>query len=229
MRSVHNDQAASGKKTDVKAATRVAYRLRQWILDGELAPGQRLIEADLLKLLKASRSTLREALLQLDGEGLVELVHQRGAFVTRLTQKELSDLFGVRERLEGYAAYLAAQNVDAPGSREWLNAQRETWLHSDMLNSEHKHMVENIPFHEGIVRMSGNLRLATMLRRLQIPVYRQRYFDFFGPEDREKSAEDHLAIIDAILAADSDKAEVTMREHVRRAGEIAWKTAQTLT
>ncbi len=212
-------------KSEVKTGTLVADKLRQWIVNGDLAPGQRLIEADLRKSLDASRSTLREVLIQLNGEGLVELVHQRGAFVVRLSDKELRDLFGIRERLEGYAAYLATENVDTGNNRQWLEQQRRLWLDADMLSNYSRHLQKNIPFHEGIVRMSGNERLASMLRRLQIPSLRQRFFDTFAPEHWRKSVDEHLRIIEAILAGDSKRAESAMREHVRRTGVLASRMA----
>lgn len=211
--------------SEVKAGTLVADKLRKWIINGDLAPGQRLIEADLRKSLDASRSTLREVLIQLNGEGLVELVHQRGAFVTRLSEKELSDLFGVRERLEGYAAFLAAQNVDKGDNRRWLKDQRQLWRDADMSNNYPRHLQENVPFHEGIVRMSGNNRLASMLGRMQIPSVRQRFFDAFEPEHWRKSVDEHLAVIDALLAGDGRRAETAMREHVRRTGQLATRMA----
>ena len=209
------------KSSEIKTGTLVADTLRQWIINGDLAPGQRLIEADLRKSLDASRSTLREVLVQLNGEGLVELVHQRGAFVTRLSEKELLDLFGVRERLEGYAAWLAAQNVDESNHRKWLEKQQKIWNKAEMATNYPRHLQENIPFHDGILRMSGNERLVSMLQRLQIPSLRKRFFDTFEPDHWQKSVEEHLKIIDALLAGDSDRAESAMREHVRRTGRLA--------
>ena len=93
MQTTTHQGGRTERSTEIKTGTLVADTLRQWIVNGELAPGQRLIEADLRKSLDASRSTVREVLIQLNGEGLVELVHQRGAFVTRLSEKELLDLF----------------------------------------------------------------------------------------------------------------------------------------
>ncbi len=221
MASTKTQAKQEGKSTDVKTGSLVADTLRQWIVNGDLAPGQRLIETDLRKSLGASRSTLREVLIQLNGEGLVELVHQRGAFVTRLSEKALLDLFGVRERLEGYAAWLAAQNVDAGKNRSWLEKQRKTWGQADMATNYPRHLQENIPFHDGILRMSGNERLISMLQHLQVPSLRQRFFDAFEPGHWQKSVEEHLRIIDALLAGDSDRAESAMRKHVRRTGQLA--------
>lgn len=209
------------ERSEVKVARSVADILRERILKGALAPGQRLIEADLVAELGVSRSALREAFLQLDAEGLVELRHQRGAAVTRINRKEMAELFAVRERLEGFAAYLAARNVDARGNREWLMAQRETWLRAEMVQNERSHMAENIPFHEGLIQMSGNGRLVGILHRMQIPAYRQRFLSVLNLERRRESVREHLAVIDAVLARDADRAEEAMRLHVRRSGELA--------
>jgi DNA-binding GntR family transcriptional regulator len=208
-------------RNDVKVANGISDVLRRRILSGDVAPGQRLIEADLVGEFEVSRSAVREAFIQLDAEGLVELRHQRGASVTRLSRKELADLFVVRERLEGLAAFLAAEHAGDPANRAWLEAQRGNWMRAVMIQNERTHMDENVPLHEGIVRMSGNERLAEVLRRLQAPFYRQRFLDLLDEDRRHESVEDHLLIIDALLAGDGAKAEELMRLHVRRAGSLA--------
>lgn len=209
------------QRPDVKIGRSVAESLRARILSGDFAPGQRLIEADLLAELGVGRSAIREAFLQLDAEGLVELRHQKGAAVTRLSRQEMSDLFAIRERLEGFAASLAAGRVDQPGNREWLLGQRRLWMQAEMLQNERTHMEANTPFHEGIIAMSGNGRLVQMLRRLQIPAYRQRFLRVLNKDRCEESVEDHVMVIDALLAGDGPRAEELMRQHVRRTGELA--------
>ena len=209
------------KQSEVTVAGGAASMLRERILSGDLAPGQRLIEADLTAEFAISRSALREAFIQLSAEGLVELRHQRGAAVTRLTREDMAELFAVRERLEGFAAFLAAQRVDAPGNREWLEAQRANWLRSEMLQNECTHLDDNIPFHEGVARLGGNDRLIEILRRLQVPAYRLKFLKVLTEERRQESVEDHVMVIDAILAGDAEKAEEMMRLHVKRTGELA--------
>jgi DNA-binding GntR family transcriptional regulator len=206
---------------EVKVGRSVAQVLRTRILGGELVPGQRLIESDLIEELGVGRSAVREAFVQLDAEGFVELRHQKGATVVRLTRQELADLFAVRERLEGFGAFLAAQRIDEPGHREWLRVQRDNWQRAEMLQNEITHMEENVPFHEGIILMSGNARLVEILRRLHIPAYRQRFLQLLKEDPRRESVEDHLTVIDAILGGHADAAEAAMRLHVRRTGELA--------
>ena len=82
---------------------------------------------------------------------------------------------------------------------------------------------ETKAFHDGIVRMSGNARLYTMIQGLQFPSYRQRFFRTFGPDNWKQSAEEHVLFIDALLSGDREQAETSMREHVRRTGQFASK------
>lgn len=209
------------KSQDQKAAEFAAERIRQKILDGFLSPGQRLIEAELMTELDVGRSTIREAYLKLDSEGFVELRHQRGAVVKKMTRRDMAELFAIRERLEAMAAGLAATHVGRGDNRKRLEKMKDAWRHDDVLNNELTHMEKNVPFHEAIIAMSGNQRLARMLKPLQIPGYRIQYLKLLDRPFRELSAQEHVAIADAILAGDSDLAERLMRQHVRRSGELA--------
>jgi DNA-binding GntR family transcriptional regulator len=209
------------RSPDTKAAKHAAEIIRFKILDGLLSPGQRLIEPDLMTELDVGRSTIREAFLKLDAEGFVELRHQRGAIVRRLTRRDMAELFEVRERLEGLAAALCAARVDQGGNRARLRAMRELWMREDLRSNSLKHMEENVDLHASIIAMGGNQRLIRMLEPLQIPGYRIQFLQLLDDERRVGSAAEHIAIIDALLAGDAGRAERLMREHVRRAGKIA--------
>jgi DNA-binding GntR family transcriptional regulator len=213
--------AREEKVNDTKAALFAAQAIRARILEGLLSPGQRLIESELMAELEVGRSTIREAFLRLDSEGMVELRHQRGAVVRRLTRRDITELFEVRERLEGLGAALSAANVDTPGNREWLQAARKTWRNEELNASALKHMEENVGLHQGIILMSGNQRLSRILEPLQIPGYRMQFLQLLDDKRRSASALEHIAIIDAILAGDATRAEKLMREHVRNAGKLA--------
>ena len=209
------------RSPDTKAAKHAAEIIRLKILDGWLSPGQRLIESDLMAELDVGRSTIREAFLKLDGEGFVELRHQRGAVVRRLTRRDMAELFEVRERLEGLAAALCAQRVELDDNAARLEAMREVWLRADLRSNSLLHMEENVDLHATIIAMAGNQRLIRMLEPLQIPGYRMQFLQLLDDERRVRSAEEHIAIIDTLLAGDAGRAERLMREHVRRAGKPA--------
>ena len=213
--------AREEKLNDTKAALYAAQAIRTRILEGLLSPGQRLIESELMAELDVGRSTIREAFLRLDADGMVELRHQRGAVVRRLTRRDITELFEVRERLEGLGAALSAANVDAPGNREWLQAARKSWRNDELTSNALKHMEENVGLHRGIILMGGNQRLMRILEPLQMPGYRMQFLQLLDDKRRSASATEHIAIIDAILAGDANKAEKLMREHVRNAGKLA--------
>jgi DNA-binding GntR family transcriptional regulator len=212
---------AAERTPDKKAAKHAAEIIRLKILDGMLSPGQRLIESDLMSELDLGRSTIREAFLKLDAEGFVELRHQRGAIVRRMTRRDMIELFEVRERLEGLAAALCAANVDRDGRRARLREMRELWKQQNVRRDSVEHMASNVDLHREIVLMADNQRLMRILEPLQVPGYRIQFLDLLDQQEREHSAEDHVAILDAILAGDSAKAERLMREHVRHAGKLA--------
>ena len=82
-------------------------------------------------------------------------------------------------------------------------------------------MEENVDLHATIIAMAGNQRLIRMLEPLQIPGYRMQFLQLLDDERRVRSAEEHIAIIDTLLAGDAGRAERLMREHVRNAGKLA--------
>jgi DNA-binding GntR family transcriptional regulator len=204
-----------------KAARYAADIIRANIFEGLLAPGQRLIESELMAELDVGRSTIREALLQLDAEGIVELRHQRGSCVRRLTLRDMTELFQMRERLEGLAAYLAAQYAQLPQYKRWLQQARKLWTHGEVLSNEITHMEKNVLLHDGIMRMSNNRSLERVIRPMQISGYRIQYLKLLDENRRRESAREHVQIIDAILAGDAERAELLMRQHIHGAGEMA--------
>ena len=214
---------ANERTPDKKAAKYAAEIIRLKILDGMLSPGQRLIEMDLMAELDVGRSTIREAFLKLEADGFVELRHQRGAIVRRMTRRDMAELFDVRERLEGLAASLCAAKVDHGGNRARLRELREVWKQQSVRRDSIEHMASNVELHRGIILLADNQRLIRILEPLQVPGYRMQFLDMLDQQQREHSAEDHVAILDAILAGDGAKAERLMREHVRHAGTLAQK------
>src|SRR5688572_587354 len=91
-----------------KVAQQVYHRIREAIMTGRLAGGTRLKEVELASQLDASRTPVREALVQLDSEGLVVLLPRRGAIVRSLSERDVEDAFQIRALLEGFGAAQAA-------------------------------------------------------------------------------------------------------------------------
>jgi len=218
----HSQDMPPDKRQDVKAANLAAEAIRSRILDSLLSPGQRLIEAELMAELDVGRSTIREAFLRLESDGLVELRHQRGAMVRRLSRRDMAELFEIRERLEGLGAALCASRASGQSQiRAQLRQARRHWSEMETQGNALRHMQDNVDFHRDLIEMSGNARLLRTLAPMQIPGYRMQFIQLMDDRHCAISATEHVAIIDAMLAGDATEAERLMRHHVRRAGELA--------
>jgi DNA-binding GntR family transcriptional regulator len=211
MATTPTRERANGDRTGAATSERIAERLREDIRSGRLAPGQRLVEAELTRRLEVSRGPVREALARLQSEGLVTIEPNRGASVRRMDRQELEDLFWLRARLSGDAAALAAKRV-AAGEGE--AAMREELRRQESLRGAGlvAYTEANVRFHELIDRLSGNAALATVLRNLE--THAGVFLHLASAGDTERLLDQHLAIADAILAGDSRRAARESRRHV---------------
>lgn len=197
--------------------------IRQGIIAGRFAPGQRLVMRDLIEEFGYSRSTFREAFRQLAAEKLVSLIPNRGVAVQRLTPREMADLFEIRELLEGQAARRAAERINEGDNRRRFMAMWEKVRRSDP--AERAGFIEhNQLFHGTIVELSGNTRLPEMLDQLQIPILMFQWRTLMTRQETELSHAEHVTIAKAILEGRPDQAEAAMRKHVRRAKRRTFDT-----
>jgi len=144
----------------------VAYRrLRQLIVDGTLPPGQRIFENELADQLGISRTPLREALRQLETEGLVQMNARRGAVVAGLSAADMHEEFVIRATLEGLAIRLAAPRLSADDFRQ---LERQLARMQDALTRGQRavFLEHHRLFHLAIFDASGSPRLARMLANL---------------------------------------------------------------
>jgi DNA-binding GntR family transcriptional regulator len=210
----------SAEQRPVTAVERIAEDLRKGIKEGRFAPGQRLIEADLTRLLGVSRGPLREAMARLAGDGLVKIEPNRGVTVKTLTRAEVRSIATIREVLEGLAARLAAECIDLEGNRaEFKRAWAE--MSGDRPRSNASDYIDaNERFHTTIVRVGGNAPLAQLLDQLRTPLFRFQFRSRFTTLNLERGHKDHAAIAAAILAGDPDGAERAMRRHLRNSAKL---------
>jgi DNA-binding GntR family transcriptional regulator len=197
--------------------------IREGIISGRFAPGQRLVMRDLVEEFGYSRSTFREAFRRLAAERLVSLVPNRGVAVQRLTPREMADLFEIRELLEGQAARRAAERIDEGDHRKRFMAMWDKVRRGDP--AERTAFIEdNQLFHGTIVELAGNTRLPEMLDRLQIPILMFQWRTIMTRQETELSQAEHETIAKAILEGRPDQAEAAMRKHVRRAKRRTFDT-----
>jgi DNA-binding GntR family transcriptional regulator len=200
-----------------ESVDQVARQIREGILSGRYALGQRLITRELVTDLGYGRGTLREAFGQLAAEGLLELIPNRGATVRRLSRSEMRELFQIRESLEGLAARLAAEQIGEGRHRELMDAVWQQ-VQQDPPKSNRDFMAANQLLHETIVRIGGNAQLAQLLARIQLPLVMTQVNQSLGAQQMEQSHREHMEIVRAVLAGDPQAADQAMRQHLRRSG-----------
>lgn len=190
--------------------------LRTMIAEGRLVPGQRLIERDLCERLGISRPVLREALRQLEAEGLVTNLPNRGVIVSRLTVEEAREVYQVRAALEGMAARSFA--ATASGTAISALAERTAAVESALAIGDGAELrrAKNT-FYETLVNGCGNNVLGQMLRLLHMRIQLLRTI-MLGDPDRMRDATTEIrAIFEAVAARDAERAQAASVLHIRNA------------
>jgi DNA-binding GntR family transcriptional regulator len=214
-RILEDGQAPLNRNASV-AATEL---IRAAIVEGRLEPGQRLKEEELARELGISRTPVREALLFLQAEGLVESEPNRGATVRAYEPEEIEDMYELRALLEGHAAHRAATRI----SEEDLGRLRESNERFATLGAENDVVDlvrENLAFHNTVLEAAGSERLAAMVRKvIELPlVYKSFYW--YSPEQKLISDHYHRELTRALEARDAERAELIMKEHVFEARDF---------
>ncbi|MGA7199306.1 GntR family transcriptional regulator [Roseiarcus sp.] len=211
----------SGAALPAHGAT-VAYiveRLREEILAGRMAPGQRLVESDLTARFSVSRGPVREALRRLAADGLIDHWPNRGALVRRLSKREIGEFFQIRVELESLAARLAAESGDTAARARFAAAIRPILVDGPRRLPDY--LSENAAFHEALLTLAGNCQLRDLSTRLHLPLIMAQVADILTPGVLEASVREHRAIAAAILERDAHAAANLMRAHLERAHTLA--------
>jgi DNA-binding GntR family transcriptional regulator len=191
-------------------------RLRDYIVEGNIPDGGRILERELCDLLGISRTPLREALKVLAAEGIVELLPNRGARVRSLSEKDLHELFDVMGGLESLAGRLACEHITDAEVAEVERLHYEMYgfyLHKDM----HNYFRVNQLIHQKIVEASRNSALQTAYATFAGRIRRVRYSANFARDSARwgEAMREHETIIDALRRrAGSELADILFN-HLR--------------
>lgn len=196
--------------------------LRHLILAGKYGPGERLREERLAKDLSVSRTPVRQALMKLEAEGIVEMAPNRGATVCHFSVDDVWHVYDLRALIEGHAARRAASNIGSEElaqmreileESEWSEAGRDPSQEREV----RRRVKYNQQFHGLIVTASGNRRLEKLLQRtVELPLIFKAVF-WYTPEERRIADHHHRMILRALEGGDGERAEILMREHVYEA------------
>ncbi len=197
----------------------VVDRLRDQIVRGTFALGDRLADAALAEQLGVSRTPVREALKVLAAEGLVVLIPRRGARVAGMTAKQIADLFEVICGLERNAVELAVQRMSRR-DRTKLQAMHERMAGHFAAHDRDAYFAINHAIHLFLVNLSGNEILRETHDGLMAKVRRERYMALRFGERWEEAMAEHDQLMAAILRGEARLAGEIMLQHVRRTSEV---------
>ncbi|MFM6980930.1 MAG: GntR family transcriptional regulator [Micrococcales bacterium] len=196
------------------APSRLAETLRDEILSGRLAPGERIVQEDLAEKFGASRQPVRDALRLLEGDGLVTLKANSGAWVSKLSESECEEAYLVRERLEPLLLSKSIKNLTA------TQMQRLSKLVVE---------IENTKDIESFLRLDREFHLLSyagandgMLKEFVERIWNttQHYRRAFANLNRDGHSEvthlEHKLILDGILRKDAEQAGLALEGHIRR-------------
>jgi DNA-binding GntR family transcriptional regulator len=188
--------------------------LRTALLNGDVVPGQRLVEAELAETFRVTRASVRAALIDLTAEGLVERIPYRGARVRVVTVDEAIAITECRMVLEGLCAAKAAEKVtdDQIDALTHLGASMRAAVDD---GEPMKYSSMNRELHRLVREFADQPTASALLQRLHGQIVRHQFRLALRDGRPQVSLPEHLAIIDAIARRDPDAAEAAARAHLR--------------
>ncbi len=190
-----------------------AYHLiKEKIVTLELPPFSVINEQALMEELELGRTPIREALLRLAAEGLVDIVPRRGMFVANIKITDLQKIFEVRMLLEGFCARLAAQRI----TEEQIAQMEAILLHLGQVQNGDVEALMAIDerFHALLYQAADNEFLAETLERLYAPSLRLWHLALDRLNDVRGAIEQHRGVAEALKAGDGARAEALVQQHV---------------
>lgn len=207
--------------TEVSSApisTGLLTKMQRDILTGEMKPGQKIVEQELCKKYGVSRTPIREALRQLEADGLVENILNRGAFVIGMSEQDYEDMFELRKAYEIQAVKWAIERITGE-EMERLEETFEFMEFYTMRNDIEKMLIINTGFHRVIYEASKNRMLQKLLSSYQ------NFLKYKGSEAVQDEnylptvLEEHRAIFKAFKDKDPKEGALAMEIHINRAKE----------
>jgi DNA-binding GntR family transcriptional regulator len=197
---------------------RALSALRRAITTGQLKPGTHLVETELSEALQISRGTLREALRQLQQEGLISAGARGRLSVRHLDSKEIRDIFNVRAALESLAARELASRTDRAEAAATLRGavdDMDRWAASNLEDR----IEADLRFHRTMCQLTGNETLLHQWTSLEGSIRMSIMFAGVDRAIKNMDAKRHLEIVDAIESGDSNKAAAAVLDHMAGAAE----------
>jgi DNA-binding GntR family transcriptional regulator len=203
----------------------VAAQLRTSIIEGALKPGARLVERELCEQLGVSRPSVREALRQLENEGLITNLPNRGPIVVVLSEKAAAEIYEVRSALEGLAARLFAHNASAEVMAE-IKQCCDMLIATPKDAPASKYLALKDSFYSILLKGAGNEVLSHLSGMTLRRFYQLRNISVAKTGRAEESRKEVKRLVDALLARDGDAAEKACIEHVQNTAQAVFQALE---
>ncbi|MCI2049483.1 MAG: GntR family transcriptional regulator [Lachnospiraceae bacterium] len=196
----------------------VYKKLRKQILTGELKPGERLMEIHLANKLDVSRTPIREAIRELELEGLVTIIPRSGAQVAQISEKELRDVLEVRRSLDALCSELACRRATST-DKDRLKKACQAFEEATEKGNSVAIAGADVAFHEIITQATENHRLIEIVHNLADQMYRYRFEYIRDDTNYGQLIKEHRALMNAIVDGDAEKASGIAKQHIDRQEE----------
>ncbi len=204
----------------------VVEKIKESIMNGNLKPGSKLIETQLTNSLGVSRTPLREAFRELAAEGYITIYPHKGAFVTKITKKEIKDLYMITSVLEGLATRLATPLLSLGKNRKHLEKLLKELRTHEQAGQISKYWETNQLFHQFITNSCKNEKLKVVITNLRRQILKTRFITLRVPGRLKSSMEEHEEILKHILRNESRKAEKMVIKHLELQGKILYDISE---
>jgi len=194
-----------------RESERVYLELRELLVQGRIRPGEAIEEGRLLKELSVGRTPLREAILRLATEGLIEILPRRGTFATDIVFSDVQDLLEMRYHLEGLCARLAAERITGD---ELSRMERILGGAGSLATNTAELVRVDREFHRALIEATRNRFLVETFWRLYNLSLRLMYVTRSRICEFPDVVEQYLAVLDALKRKDADAAERAVLEHL---------------
>lgn len=210
-------------KPQSQVRSKVHHRLREAIIQGNLRPGDRLVERKLAAQLRVSRTPVREAIRVLEREGLVSHIPRVGAVVAEVDSQDVLDVYRIRAVLEGLAARLAAERIGEDQLEELNSLLRQ--VNRFARTGEHDRMeTAHREFNDVLYRAAGSRRLYRMITTLVDYIGVHVRIGYSRPGRVAEAEGEHRRLVEAIKMRDGDLAESTARAHIENSRRAYFRT-----
>ncbi len=191
----------------------IANVMRERILKGEYKIGEKIKETHVADELRVSRTPIRKAFKQLEEEGLVEYVPNRGCFAKGFTRRDIEDIYAIRKALEELTAEWAASRITESDIAQMKEKCDEMQEYVDKGDSAHVLSV-NKEFHEIIYGATGSRFMSQVLRSYKEYIEQTTRPIFYEPKFLQQIVDEHRAIVEGFEQHDQEKAVAAMSTHM---------------